>query len=74
MSATQASVPDDPVWADAWAWVQRQHDAATWDDEALTALARWLAEDPGHRQAYDKARRLWLLTGLVPPSGDGPLD
>jgi len=24
--------------------------------------------DPLHRRAYDKAARLWLLAGLVPPS------
>jgi transmembrane sensor len=63
-------LPPDPVWEIAWAWVQRQHEAMQTDGDVTAELARWLAEDPTHRKAYDKASRLWLLSGLLPPSTD----
>ncbi|HEY9067024.1 MAG TPA: FecR/PupR family sigma factor regulator [Burkholderiaceae bacterium] len=48
-------------------WVMALHDAP--DDSALRdALAQWLGADPAHRAAYAEARRVWLLTGLLPPS------
>ncbi|MTV36740.1 DUF4880 domain-containing protein [Duganella radicis] len=62
---------NDPVWQAALDWVlsAQQHppDAAT-----ATALAAWLAAAPAHRIAYEEASRVWLLTGLVPPSGKQP--
>jgi transmembrane sensor len=62
--------PSDPVWDAAWSWVTRQHERETFDESAQMELARWLQAEPSHRQAYDKASRLWLLAGLVPPASD----
>lgn len=59
---------DDPVWNAAWAWAQREHDRDTFDDNARQEMTAWLLADPAHRRAYDKAARLWLLAGLVPPA------
>lgn len=75
---SQASAPsdttrEDPVWDAAWAWVRRQSSPdAVFDATAQRELVAWLAADAAHRQAYDKAGRLWLLVGLVPPKNDIP--
>ncbi|WP_144635182.1 FecR/PupR family sigma factor regulator [Bordetella genomosp. 13] len=69
MNPTSSS-PDHEVWEAALAWVQRQHDDTSFDDQARQALIDWLRQDPEHRRAYDKAARLWLLAGLVPPAND----
>lgn len=61
---------EDPIWNAAWAWVVQHHEEKYADPATAEALARWLAEDPRHRQAYERASRLWLLTGLVPPASD----
>lgn len=61
---------DDPVWNAAWTWVQREYDRDTFDDAARDEMTTWLAADPAHRRAYDKAARLWLLAGMVPPVND----
>lgn len=47
-------------------WVMALHEAPQ-DPAVRERLAAWLAADPAHRAAYGEARRLWLLTGLVPP-------
>ncbi|GKT25816.1 DUF4880 domain-containing protein [Acidovorax sp. SUPP3334] len=60
----------DPHWAVAWDWVQREHDREHFDAAAREEMTRWLADDPEHRKAYDKAARLWLLAGLVAPLND----
>lgn len=60
----------DPVWDIAWSWVLRQHERKSVDASAEAELAQWLAADVAHRQAYDKAGRLWLMVGLVPPAND----
>lgn len=65
---TQAS--DDLIWQAAWAWVRREHDRDGFDEAARADMVRWLLADPAHRKAYDKAARLWLLAGLVPPTID----
>ncbi|MGK6309823.1 DUF4880 domain-containing protein [Variovorax sp. DT-64] len=59
---------DDPVWHTAWTWVQREHERERFDDAARAEMMAWLRADPSHRTAYDKAARLWLLAGLVPPA------
>ncbi len=61
---------DDPLWSAAWQWVQREHDHAHFDAAARAEMTAWLLADPAHRKAYDKAARLWLLAGLVPPAND----
>jgi ferric-dicitrate binding protein FerR (iron transport regulator) len=65
-----ATSSGDAIWAEAWAWVRRQHDlslaGAPPEQVAPQELLTWLASDPAHRDAYDKACRLWLATGLVP--------
>ena len=58
----------DPILDAAWAWVVRHHEERYTSEATAEALVRWLAEDPSHRQAYDKASRLWLMTGFVPPA------
>jgi len=60
----------DPIWDIAWSWVTRQHERQSFDAAAEAELAHWLAADPAHRHAYDKASRLWLMAGLVPPVND----
>lgn len=60
----------DPTWDAAWSWVLRQHERENFDANAQAELAQWLAADAAHRQAYDKAGRLWLMVGLVPPAND----
>lgn len=62
--------PHDPHWDTAWAWVRREHDRSHFDTTARAELSDWLRADPRHRKAYDKAARLWLLAGLVPPAND----
>lgn len=62
--------PDDLIWRTAWAWVRREHDRHTFDEAARADMVAWLRADPAHRTAYDKAARLWLLAGLVPPAID----
>ena len=54
----------------AWSWVVRQHEWNTFDAAAQAELVRWLAADPAHKRAYDKAGRVWLMAGLLPPSDD----
>ncbi|WP_229256927.1 FecR/PupR family sigma factor regulator [Duganella lactea] len=31
-------------------------------------MQRWLAADPRHCKQYDKACRLWMLSGMIPPA------
>lgn len=60
----------DPVWQAAVDWVSRTHGHPP-ASEAMAALNVWLAESPAHRRAYEEAARVWLITGLLPPSEDG---
>lgn len=60
----------DAVWDAAWNWVQREHDHEHFDDASRAALTSWLVENAAHREAYEKAARLWMLAGLVPPASD----
>lgn len=64
---------EDEVWHTAVDWVIREHESLS--PVELKELIDWLNMDPVHRDAYDDASRLWLLTGLVPrsdsPSEDG---
>ncbi|MDH6168363.1 ferric-dicitrate binding protein FerR (iron transport regulator) [Variovorax boronicumulans] len=60
----------DPIWNTAWDWVQREHDSESFDDAARAEMTAWLLAEPAHRRAYDKAARLWLLAGFVPPVND----
>ncbi len=73
MTAKTSSGPD-PLWQEAWTWVQRQHEIG-FDDAAFNArLNQWLQADPAHRTAYDKAARIWAVAGLVPPTQGPPFD
>ncbi|SAI74499.1 Uncharacterised protein [Bordetella ansorpii] len=69
MNPTSSS-PNPGVWEAALAWVQRQHDESAFDAAAQQELIAWLRQDPEHRRAYDRAARLWLIAGLVPPVND----
>lgn len=66
----QEEEKDDPVWPVAWRWVTREYDRESFDERARAELASWLLADPRHRQAYERAARVWLLAGLVPPASD----
>ena len=59
----------DVVWEQAVGWIMREHEEA-FDEAMRQSLRRWLAEAPTHRQAYEKARTLWLITGLVPTADE----
>lgn len=63
------SLRNDPVWQMALDWMLRVQERPL-DADTAAALAAWLEQDPAHRAAYDEAARVWLLTGLVPPSED----
>lgn len=54
------------IWHDAVEWVIREH--GTLDAADRKELTDWLKRDPAHRAAYEEASRIWLITGLVPPS------
>ena len=56
----------DQVWRTAVEWVIRSHGKL--DPADLKELSKWLQVHPSHKEAYEEAARLWLLTGLVPPS------
>lgn len=55
------------VWQTAWEWIRREHEGVTYDAAARAQLAVWLQADPSHRATYDKAARLWRLSGMLPP-------
>lgn len=62
-------------------WLMALHDAPH-DTTLRNGLAAWLAADTAHRAAYDEARRVWMLTGLLAPAanrdsssaGDDPIE
>lgn len=58
------------AWDAAWSWIMRQHERDHFDATAQAELSQWLQAHPSHREAYDKASRLWQLAGLVPPAND----
>ncbi len=58
---------EDPLWREALDWVMREHEDVL-DERELARLRGWLAKSPAHREAYEQAHRLWLITGLIPPS------
>jgi len=62
---------DDPVWQTAWRWVLREHEQPLSEDQR-DELMRWLDDDARHLAAHQKASRLWLLGGLVPPVNEDP--
>lgn len=51
----------------ATGWVMALHDAPD-DAQLRESLAAWLAADPAHRAAFAEVRRVWLLSGLLPPA------
>lgn len=66
-----AEQPDnDSIETTAWAWVRREHDRETFHQADRAEMVAWLLADPAHRRAYDRAARLWLIAGLVPPAHD----
>ena len=62
-----SSRENDPVWQAALDWVLGAQQQAL-NPQTASALAAWLAQSPAHRAAYEEASRVWLLTGLVPPT------
>ena len=59
----------DAVWQQALDWIMREHEKSL-DTVARSDLCDWLAEAPAHQQAYEQARTLWLVTGLVPTADE----
>lgn len=55
----------DTAWKQAVDWIMREHESS-FDDAMRASLHRWLAESPAHQSAYQQARTLWLVTGLIP--------
>jgi len=62
--------PHDATWQAAWAWVQRQHETPDLPATDQAALVAWLNAAPAHWAAYERASKVWLMTGLVPPVND----
>lgn len=68
MHKTMAAPPfsqHPSVWDQALDWLLLSQ-AKPKDQAIARQLANWLAEDPRHQQAYDKAARVWHLTGNAP--------
>jgi len=56
---------NDPSWDEALDWLLKVKAAP--GDAALQAdLAHWLSEREAHTRAYQRAKRIWRLTGDVP--------
>lgn len=57
---------NDPVWEQALDWLLSIRASP---DDPMLRLERdaWLARDEAHRSAYQRAEKVWLLTGDVPP-------
>lgn len=61
-----ASPPDDPLEQDALAWLARLH-SGRWTADDAAAHATWLAADPAHPAAWQRAEAMWHeLAGLRP--------
>ena len=59
----------DLAWKQAVDWIMREHEQPL-DDAAQERLRHWLAQAPAHRNAYEQARALWLITGLMPTADE----
>jgi transmembrane sensor len=59
----------DTVWQQAMDWIMREHEGLL-DDVTRQELQHWLVAAPAHGQAYEQARTLWLITGLVPTADE----
>ncbi|PUA29926.1 MAG: hypothetical protein B0W54_05120 [Cellvibrio sp. 79] len=64
----------EAVWNDAWSWVIKQHECNNPDPDMQRKFARWLTADPSHKLAYEKANRIWLFAGFVPPVNEISFD
>jgi transmembrane sensor len=60
----------DDIWEAAWQWAQYPVHETPVDHQDMQRLNAWLSADPLHRQAYDKAAHLWLMTGFIPRTTD----
>jgi transmembrane sensor len=61
-----APATEDPTEQAALAWLARRH-SGRWTADAAAAHAAWLAADPGHQVAWQRAEALWReLAGLRP--------
>ncbi len=64
----------DSAWKEAWAWVIKEHENKTLDKVMQREFEKWLTADSAHKLAYEKASRLWLFAGLVPPVNEIPAE
>lgn len=55
----------DVIWQQAMDWIMREHEELL-DDALHQEFRHWLTAAPAHAQAYEQARTLWLIAGLVP--------
>lgn len=62
---TETEHSDEKAWEQAVDWIMREHEGSL-DEMSCLELRNWLAEAPAHRKAYEQARSLWLITGLIP--------
>ncbi|KGJ97523.1 hypothetical protein [Colwellia psychrerythraea] len=58
----------DKIWETAWQWAQYPVHDTPIEHQDIQRLNAWLNADLLHRQAYDKATHLWLMTGFAPPT------
>jgi transmembrane sensor len=66
MPAPASRSPDDPLEQAALAWLARLH-SGHWTADDAAAHAAWLAADPNHPAAWQRAEALWHeLAGLRP--------
>lgn len=59
----------DPTYLEALEWFVRLKDERVSQEDRL-AFEQWLARDPGHPEAYERARALWSRFDIVKPEYD----
>jgi transmembrane sensor len=70
---TQNPLNDDPAWAEALDWFFRIQ-ARPGDARLLAERDAWLAGNAANARAYERAERVWRLTGDVPAVHAAPLE
>ncbi len=55
----------DATWRQALNWIIREHESS-FDDMTRAMLHQWLADSVANQKAYQEARTLWMIMGLIP--------
>lgn len=66
-SMANGRLQQDSAWDEALDWLLAVQERSQ-DARLHTELEAWLAADPRHRAAYDRAQRVWVLTGEAVPA------